>query len=74
MTAPAHQPKTTIRQLRQARGWTQADVADQLGVTPWTVAAWERGQVAPWPRHQTRLADLFGVEVSEIAFGEGAQP
>jgi len=73
MTAPAHQPKTTIRQLRQARTWTQADLADRLGVHPWTVAAWERGQVAPQPRHQTRLSLLFGVPLNAIAFSEREQ-
>ncbi len=69
MAEPARQPKKTIRQLRQARTWTQADLADRLGVHPWTVAAWERGQAAPRRQRRQRLADLFGVPVEAIAFG-----
>ena len=69
MSSPGRQPQKTIRQLRQARGWTQAVLATRLGVTPWSVAAWERGQVVPQPRHQTGLALLFGISVEAIAFG-----
>ncbi len=73
MVEPDRQPTKTIRQLRQARTWTQADLAGRLGVHPWTVAAWERGQVAPQPRHQTRLSLLFGVPLDAIAFSEREQ-
>ncbi len=61
-------PKT-IRQLREERGWTQLDLALQLGVDVSTVSRWERGLAVPRRRRQQRLADLFGMGVSEIAFG-----
>ncbi len=60
----------TFRQLRQARGWTQQDVAFQLGATQGSVSQWERGYGRPRPATQQRLADLFGVGVGQIAVGQ----
>ncbi len=74
MTEPASQPKKTIRQLRQARGWTQRTLAWHLGVTECTLSLWERGAHLPQRAHRQRLADLFGVPVEAIAFGPAEQP
>jgi putative transcriptional regulator len=67
MTAPARQPKKTIRQLRQARGWSQMELALRLGLSQGTISDWERGLMVPRPKMQLRLADLFGVSVEQIA-------
>ena len=72
MAEPTRQPKQTIRQLRQARGWRQVDLAAHLGVTDTAVANWEGGRRWPSPTHRQRLADLFGVNVEAIAFGPAA--
>jgi putative transcriptional regulator len=73
MNSP-NQSKTTIRQLRQERGWTQADLADRLGVSASAVWKWERGLTRPrWP-HLRDLVLLFGVPVAAIAFGPADQP
>jgi transcriptional regulator with XRE-family HTH domain len=37
---------------RQARGWTQAEMAAVIGVSTNTVARWERGEVTPTPLAQ----------------------
>ena len=73
MAEPAHQPKMTIRQLRQARGWSQPDLAQRLGVTQGAVSTWERGRGVPRPKYQQALADHFGVNVEDIAFGPAEQ-
>ncbi len=73
MTAPTRPPQPTLRQLRQARGWSQQDLAEQVGVKPKQVNAWERGDHLPRPATRQRLADLFGVGVGEIAFGSGKE-
>jgi putative transcriptional regulator len=67
------QAQHTLRQLRQARGWTQQHVAEQLGATRSLVQKWETGKLWPRPVTRQRLADLFGVEVGEIAFGQDGQ-
>ncbi len=73
MTEPASQPKKTIRQLRQARGWTQDQLARRLGMEQGAVSKWERGLAVPHPRTRKRLADLFGVGVGQITFGKGEE-
>ncbi len=64
--------RTTIRQLRQARGWTQERVARRVGVQQDAVSKWERGY-RPRAKYQQALADLFGVPVEAIAFGPPEQ-
>ena len=59
--------RKTIRQLREARGWAQIDLAGRLGVDRSTISRWENGlRLPPAPTHQ-RLAQLFGVGVEAIA-------
>ncbi len=57
----------TIRQLRQERGWTPEQVAQQVRVAEITVERWEREEQRPQLRYRRRLAALFGVTRSEIA-------
>ena len=73
MTAPTRLRQPTLRQLRQARGWSQAVLAGRLRVAKITVSHWERGVSMPRPAMQQRLADLFGVRVGEIDFGQGEE-
>ena len=68
---PASSPgQQTLRQLRQARGWSQEQLARRLGMEQGAVSKWERGVAVPHPRTRQRLADVFGVELGEIAFGQ----
>ena len=49
-----------LRELREARGWTQGHLADQLGVSRQTVNALETGRYDPSLPLAFRLARLFG--------------
>ena len=60
----------TIRELREARGWTQLQLAYKLGVTPATVSNWERGVFEPKAGQLRALARAFGVSMDEIDFVE----
>jgi transcriptional regulator with XRE-family HTH domain len=40
---------------REARGWTQVEMAQRIGVSANTVARWERGEVTPNPLTQTGI-------------------
>ena len=73
MAAPDRQPKKTIRQLRQARGWSQMDLALRLGVEQGTISAWELGRRVPRAKSLQRLAELFHLDVEVIAFEPAAQ-
>lgn len=50
-----------IRRLREARHWTQADLARRVGVGPRTVGGWERGESVPRNR-MGALRELFGLD------------
>lgn len=56
----------TIRQLREAKKWTQVELASKVGVAPSTVYNWERGKVEPRVGQLRSLADTFGVRMDEI--------
>lgn len=58
----------TIRQLREAKGDTQLQLAIALGVTPATVYNWERGQFEPKASQLRAMARHFGISMDEIDF------
>ncbi|MCC6943057.1 MAG: helix-turn-helix transcriptional regulator [Thermomicrobiales bacterium] len=60
--------RKTIRELREGKGWTQAELAFHLGVTPSTVYNWERGTYEPKALQVRAMAQLFGVSMDAIAF------
>ncbi|MCC4467311.1 helix-turn-helix transcriptional regulator [Limosilactobacillus reuteri] len=56
----------TLKSLRYQKGYTQADVANKLGVTIPTVSSWERGLSKPYPKYIPKLADILGVSAEDI--------
>ncbi len=58
----------TIRELREAAGMTQLELATQIGVTPSTVYNWERGRNEPKATQLRALARVFGVPMDVIDF------
>ena len=55
---PSVSPEHPIVRARQARGWTQARLADHLGVATSTVRAWENGSRQPSGPARRLLAEL----------------
>lgn len=55
-----------LRALREARGWTQADLAARLGVSRQTVNAIETGKYDPSLPLAFRIARLFGRPIESI--------
>lgn len=51
-------PPERIRALRRAHGWTQADLADAVGVPRSAVSCWERAVRLPAQSVRTRLKTL----------------
>lgn len=56
--------------LRKAKGMTQKQLAEQVGVSDKTVSHWERDESAPDISVLPVLADIFGVTVDELLRGE----
>jgi transcriptional regulator with XRE-family HTH domain len=74
-------PNNVLFNLRNERGWTQQDEADELNklaakrkikgyhVSPNTVSRWERGIIpVPEPLSQRLLADLHDVTLDQLGF------
>lgn len=53
-----------IRAAREARGWTQYQLAKMLGVADRTVGSWERGESIPKNR-LGMLRELFGFDEAD---------
>lgn len=55
-----------LRQARNARGWTQAQAAEALGVARTTVTAMEKGERRVQPEELAELARLYGRKLSTL--------
>ena len=55
-----------IKQLREQRGFTQAELAKMLGVTRSCVNAWEMGLSMPTTQYVVALAKLFHVSADYL--------
>lgn len=60
--------RQTIRELREGKGWTQAEFAFHLSVTPSSVYAWEAGKSEPKASQVRAIAELCAVSMDSIAF------
>lgn len=58
--------KNHLKELRAARGWTQADLASRLDVSRQTVNALETGKYDPSLPLAFRIADVFGMPIEQI--------
>ncbi|MEL7539998.1 MAG: helix-turn-helix transcriptional regulator [Pseudomonadota bacterium] len=58
--------KNIIRALRTERGWSQASLADELGVSRQSVNAIETGKYDPSLPLAFAIARLFGTSIEEI--------
>ena len=47
-----------VRRIREATGWTQEKLAQEIGVAFSTVNSWERGRRTPQPFLLKRLGEL----------------
>ena len=59
-----------IRELREKKGMTQADLAQRLFVSDKTVSKWENGKGYPDISLLDPIARLFGVSIAELVSGE----
>ena len=55
-----------IKELRQSKGLTQAELAKKVGVTRQAVSLYEKGQIKPKIETRQKLAYYFGTSVSYI--------
>lgn len=58
--------KNNLRELRAAKGWSQGDLAEALGVSRQSVNALETGKFDPSLPLAFRIARLFGKRIEDV--------
>ncbi len=56
----------SLKELRARKNMTQAEVAEEIGVSPQTYNAWEKDVSNVAIGKVKALADLYGVTIGEI--------
>lgn len=62
--------KNRLKELRAERNWTQADLANQAGVSRQTINAIEKEKFDPSLPLAFRFARLFNLRIEEIFLDE----
>lgn len=60
--------KNRLKVLRAERDWSQADLADRLGVSRQTINAIETGKFDPSLPLAFKLAQLFDARIEDVFF------
>lgn len=60
--------RNLIRSEREARGWTQAALAERLGVSRQTIVALETGKYDPSLPLAFRISALVGKSIEDLFF------
>lgn len=55
-----------IRQLRKETGWSQAELADKIGVDAGRVSRYEAGRITPSADALIRLAQVLNVSIDHL--------
>ncbi len=55
-----------VNELREARGWSQVRLADELNVSKQTVSNWENGNILPSVDMLVRISRVFNVSTDYI--------
>src|SRR5260221_12402716 len=78
-------PQLPLKALREQRGWTQKEVADQVSRMAWLrrhervggngdiIAKWERGDKKPSPRYRELLSLVFETDAHGLGLGGPVQ-
>lgn len=63
--------KDTFVHLRKQHGWTQAEVAEKIGISTGQIKKYEKGDSAPTLHILARIATVFETSADDFVFGEG---
>lgn len=60
-----------ITALRQARGWTEYQLAERSGLPQSTISSWYRKQMVPTLPSLEKICAAFGITLSQLFAEEG---
>lgn len=58
-----------IKRYRLEKGWTQQELAEEIGTTKGVILNYENGEI-PSPQRLQLLAAVFGVRIEDLTFGD----
>jgi len=61
--------KTLIRSWREAKGLSQQQMADLIGVSYVTISRWETGKSKPYADNLNAIANKFGISFEQFMLG-----
>ncbi len=64
-------PNERLRRVRSLKGWSQADLAEQVGTSYEMVSRWERGVTVPSFYYRERLCAALGQSAEELGLLRG---
>lgn len=65
--------KVTIEACRVNAGLTQAQLAEELGVSPGTVANWEHGKSEPSLSHLRKISEVSTIPIGSIILSRSSE-
>lgn len=57
-----------IRQMREHKCWSQAELAELIATSIPSISRWERGTAVPSPHYRRKLCELFSCTPEELGF------
>lgn len=64
---PTHDFKISLQKARNAKGWTQKDLASKMGLKPVDITNWEAGKGSPPTGEQkAKLQKILGVKLPKM--------
>ena len=61
---------STIVKYREARGWTEYQLAEQSGLPQSTISSWYRRNMKPTIYSLEKICDTFGITLSQLFLEE----
>lgn len=61
---------STITAYRQARGWTEYQLAERSGLPQSTISSWYRKNMIPSVPSLEKICEAFGITLSQLFAGE----
>lgn len=55
-----------LKEMRERCGYTQAELADKMGLSQKTISSWEKGRTYPRFKQVCWLSEIFGCSVEEL--------
>ncbi len=65
-------PNVLLRKQREARYWTQTELARMVGTTYLSVSRWESGTTSPSLYYRKQLCEIFGLPPQELGLPSSA--